>query len=64
MRLERMDQIPEMCVMARLILSQCVQTLVRRSIVESSRHFKHIKVNPVLGTERKSRHFALNHCHI
>jgi hypothetical protein len=44
-----MDQIPEMCVMTRLIWSQCVQTLVRRNTMESSRNLKHIKVNPVPG---------------
>jgi hypothetical protein len=57
MRLERMDQFPEMCVMARLIWSQCVQTWVRRSTVESSRDFKHIKVNPVPGLEQKIGRF-------
>jgi hypothetical protein len=36
-----------MCVMERLILSQCVQTLVRRSTEESSCGLKHIKVNLV-----------------
>jgi hypothetical protein len=50
-----MDQVPEMCVMARLIWSQCVQTWVRRNTVESSRDLKHIKVNPVPDGERKIR---------
>jgi hypothetical protein len=57
MRLERMGQIPELCVMERLILSQCVQNVVRRSTEESSCAFKHIKVNPVPGGERKIRRF-------
>jgi len=52
MRFERMDKIPEMCVMTRLIWSQCVQTLVRRNTVESSRNLKHIKVNLVPDQER------------
>jgi hypothetical protein len=58
MRLARMDQILEMCVMMRLIRSQCVQTWVHRNTVESSRGLKHIKVNLVPGKERKSRDFA------
>jgi hypothetical protein len=58
MRLERMDQFLEMCVMARLIWSQCVQTWMRRNTVESSRNLKHIKVNPVPGGERKIRRFG------
>jgi hypothetical protein len=53
MRLARMDQILEMCVMTRLIWSQCVQTWVRRNTVESSRNLKHIKVNLVPGEERR-----------
>ena len=53
MRLERMDQIPEMCVMTRLIRAQCVQTLVRRNNEESSHRFKHIKVNSGSGSGTK-----------
>jgi hypothetical protein len=52
MRLARMDQIPEMCVMTRLIWSQCGQTGVRRSTVKCSCELKHIKVNPVPAGER------------
>jgi hypothetical protein len=48
-----------MCVMTRLILSQCVQTLVRRISIESSRHFKHIKVNPVPGGEQQNADFDM-----
>jgi hypothetical protein len=47
-----MDQIPEMCVMTRLIWSQCGQTGVRRSTVKCSFELKHIKVNPVPAGER------------
>ena len=60
MRLGRMDQIPEMCVMTNLIWSQCVQTWVRRNTVECSRNLKHIKVNPVPDEERKIYHFGLD----
>jgi hypothetical protein len=48
-----MNQILAMCVMARLIWSQCVQTWMRRSTEESSRDPKHIKVNPVPAVEPK-----------
>src|SRR5882672_2451548 len=58
MRAERMDQIPEMCVMTRLIRSQCVQTWVRRNTVESSCGVKHIKVNPVPARERSNVQFS------
>jgi hypothetical protein len=49
-----MDQILEMCVMTRLIWSQCVQTWVRRNAVESSPNIKHIKVNLVPAQERRN----------
>jgi hypothetical protein len=55
MRLARMDQILEVCVMMSLIWSQCVQTWVRRNTVESSRRIKHIKVNPVPVKKQKIR---------
>jgi len=55
MRLERMDQVPEICVMRCLIRAQCVQTLVRRNKEESSYKLKHIKVNLVPAWERKNR---------
>src|SRR4029079_5422420 len=58
MRLARMDQFPEMCVMTRLIWSQCVQTWVRRNTVESSCKLKHIKVNPVPVGERRNLRFS------
>jgi hypothetical protein len=53
-----MDQVLDMCVMTRLIWSQCVQTWVRRSTVESSRNLKHIKVNPVPAAEQKKSPFG------
>jgi len=52
MRLERMNQVLEMCVMDCLIRAQCVQILVHRSNEECSYDFKHIKVNLVPATER------------
>jgi hypothetical protein len=52
MRLERMNQILEICVMTRLIRAQCVQTLVRRSNAKSSCGVKHIKVNLVPAREQ------------
>jgi hypothetical protein len=55
-----MDQIPEMCVMTRLIWSQCVQTLVRRNTMESSQNIKHIKVNPVPGGNEIFARFGLD----
>jgi len=44
--------------MTRLIWSQCVQTWVRRTTVESSRNFKHIKVNLVPDGEQEICRFG------
>ncbi len=44
-----------MCVMRRLIRTQCVQTWVRRSNTESSCGVKHIKVNLVPVREQANQ---------
>ena len=55
MRFERMDQIPEMCVMTHLIPAEYVQTWMQRNMTGSSHRSKHIKVSPVPPWERKCR---------
>jgi len=45
MRLRRMNQIPELCVMERLKWTNCVQSLPRRSIPDCSKSSKHLAVS-------------------
>src|SRR6202012_926961 len=47
MRLRRMNQIPELCVMERLKWTKCVQSLPRRSIPDCSKGSKHLAVSLV-----------------
>src|ERR1700730_622243 len=53
MRLMRINQIPDICVIKRLIETQCVQNLVRRSSTNCSCDSKHIEVISVPATEQK-----------
>jgi hypothetical protein len=54
-----MNQIPDICVMKRLIETQCVQNLVRRSSTNCSCDSKHIEVISVPAPERKIGPFWL-----
>ena len=45
MRLRRINQIPELCVMGRLKWNKCVQNLPRRNITDCSNDPKHLSVN-------------------
>src|ERR1700743_3152130 len=50
MRLRRMNQIPELCVMGRLKWNKCVQSLPRRNMSDCSNGYRHLAVSlvPVL----------------
>src|SRR5882757_3108802 len=53
MRLRRMNKSSNVGDVGRLIRAQCVQNLMHRSNTESSKRFKHIKVNLVPALEQE-----------
>jgi hypothetical protein len=52
MRLRRMNQVPELCVMERLKWTKYVQSLPRRSIPDCSKNSKHLAVSLAPFLER------------
>jgi hypothetical protein len=58
MRLKRMNQIPDLCVMTRLIRADCVQNLLHRGNHKSSHGIKHLTWGQVPHREQKFTYFA------